>query len=106
MRFDWKQESKEQYFRRAEEQIEKAGFVGFLNVDRSQFGVVGDRSVKVYTQPIHHAGNMRLWWQAKRTIENFKEVEERRNQFGKKIKRIYLKGCFEIEMDGGENIES
>lgn len=106
MRFDWQQDSKERYFQIAQKQIEAAGFAGFLKIDRSQFGVVGDRLVKVYTQPIHHSRNMREWWQVKRTLENFKEMKERRNQFGTKIKPIYLKGYFEVEMDGGENDES
>ena len=36
MRFDWKPESKERYFRKAE----AAGFDDILRVDRDQFSVV------------------------------------------------------------------
>lgn len=102
MSFDWQQESKEWYFRIAEEQIEAAGFDGFIGIDRSQFGTVGNERVRVYTQPIHRNGNMRRWWEAKRTLENFHEVKVPRDQFRRNAKTIFLRGYFEIEMEGGD----
>lgn len=103
MRFDWHQDSKERYFRIAEERIEAAGFTGFLCIDRSQFGVVGEKSVKVYMQPIHRKGNMRQWWEAKRSIKSLKELSPPRDQFGRKTKPIFLKLYFEIEMEASES---
>ena len=45
MRFDWKPESKERYFRKAEAAVKAAGFDDILRVDRDQFSVVkGTRS--------------------------------------------------------------
>ena len=38
MRFDWKPESKERYFRKAEAAVKAAGFDDILRVDRDQFG--------------------------------------------------------------------
>lgn len=40
MRFDWKPESKERYFRKAEAAVKAAGFNDILRVDRDQFSVV------------------------------------------------------------------
>lgn len=37
MRFDWKPESKERYFRKAEAAVKAAGFDDILRVDRDQF---------------------------------------------------------------------
>lgn len=44
MRFDWKPESKERYFRKAEAAVKAAGFDDILRVDRDQFSVVKGRS--------------------------------------------------------------
>ena len=38
MRFDWKPESKDRYFRKAEAAVKAAGFDDILRVDRDQFG--------------------------------------------------------------------
>lgn len=50
MSFDWQQESKERYFRMAEEKIEAAGFGDFLHIDRTAFGTVAGKTVKVYME--------------------------------------------------------
>ena len=44
MRFDWKPESKERYFRKAEAAVKAAGFDDILRVDRDQFSVSRERS--------------------------------------------------------------
>ncbi len=69
MRFDWKPESKERYFRKAEAAVKAAGFDDILRVDRDQFSVVKG-TVKVHFKPISRDGKTRRWWEAKRTIEN------------------------------------
>mgnify|MGYP000167407192 CR=1 FL=1 len=68
MRFDWKPESKERYFRKAEAAVKAAGFDDILRVDRDQFSVVKG-TVKVHFKPISRDGKTRRWWEAKRTIE-------------------------------------
>lgn len=99
MAFDWKEESKERYYRKAEKLIKVAGFEDFLQVDRSQFGVVGKKTIKVYVKPVRRNGNLKKWWEVKRTIPDFKELEATKNMHGKRDKMIFLYGYFEIEME-------
>lgn len=56
MRFDWKPESKERYFRKAEAAVKAAGFDDILRVDRDQFSVVKG-TVKVHFKP---AGQVKM----------------------------------------------
>lgn len=79
MRFDWKPESKERYFRKAEAAVKAAGFDDILRVDRDQFSVVKG-TVKVHFKPISRDGKTRRWWEAKRTIENMHEVPPAKDQ--------------------------
>lgn len=44
MRFDWKPESKERYFRKAEAAVKAEGFDDILRVDRDQFPSSRERS--------------------------------------------------------------
>ena len=99
MSFDWQQESKERYFRKVEEIIEAAGFEGFFQIDRSQFGIVTGKNVKVHLQPIRREKNTRRWQQAKREIPEFREYPAPRNQYGKPGKTLFLRGYLEIEME-------
>lgn len=99
MSFDWQQESKERYFRKVEEIIGAAGFEEFLQIDRSQFGIVTGKSVKVHVHPVRRTGNVRRWQQAKREIPEFREYPAPRNQYGKPEKTLFLRGYFEIEME-------
>ena len=43
MRFGWTDEEKEKYFIKAEQQIEAAGFTDFLKIDKTSFGVQGQK---------------------------------------------------------------
>ena len=79
MRFNWKPESKERYFRKAEAAVKAAGFDDILRVDRDQFSVVKG-TVKVHFKPISRDGKTRRWWEAKRTIENMHEVPPAKDQ--------------------------
>lgn len=47
MRFDWKPESKEKYFRKATAAVKAAGFDDILRVDKDQFSIVKG-TVKVH----------------------------------------------------------
>lgn len=40
MKFNWSEEEKEEYYKRAEQQLNEAG-IDFVGVDRSKFGVIG-----------------------------------------------------------------
>ena len=51
MRFDWKPESKDRYFRKAEAAVKAAGFDDILRVDKDQFSIVKG-TVKVHFKPI------------------------------------------------------
>lgn len=106
MRFDWKEESKERYFRIAEQKIKAAGFETLLRVDRTKFGVVGDRLVKVWVEKVHRSGNMREWWAVKREMPEFYEQQPPRGAFGKREKTIFLNGYIEIEMEEVSESES
>lgn len=55
MRFDWKPESKDRYFRKAEAAVKAAGFDDILRVDRDQFSIVKG-TVKVHFKPISRDG--------------------------------------------------
>lgn len=88
MRFDWKPESKERYFRKAEAAVKAAGFDDILRVDKDQFSIVKG-TVKVHFKPISRDGKTRRWWEAKRTIENMHEVPPAKDQFGRKHKSIF-----------------
>lgn len=68
MRFDWKPESKERYFRKAEAAVKAAGFDDILQIDKDQFSIIKG-TVKVFFKPISRNGKTRRWWEAKRTIE-------------------------------------
>lgn len=47
MTFDWKPESKDRYFHKAEEAVRKAGYNDILIVDKERFAVTKDVA-KVY----------------------------------------------------------
>lgn len=98
MRFGWTDEEKEKYFIKAEQQIEAAGFTDFLKIDKTSFGVQGQK-MKVFLTPFHRAGNTKKWWEAKRNMPNLRENETPRNQFGKKEKTILIHGYMVMEME-------
>lgn len=79
MRFNWKPESKERYFRKAEAAVKG--------------------TVKVHFKPISRDGKTRRWWEAKRTIENMHEVPPAKDQFGRKHKSIFIHAFMILEME-------
>lgn len=50
-------------------------------------------------KPVRRNGNLKKWWEVKRTIPDFKELEATKNMHGKRDKMIFLYGYFEIEME-------
>lgn len=98
MSFDWQQDSKERYFKRAEQQIEAAGFGDILKINRAAFSTVRD-IVKVHLEPIDRKGNMRRWWEAKRLFENLKEKPTPKDSYDRKIKTLFIHGWMIFEME-------
>lgn len=98
--FDWTEESKERYWKIAEERIKDAGLEGIIKIDRLQFSTIKD-NVKVHIQPIHTRGNFRVWASVKR-LEGFTERKPNKNTFGKAVKPIFYHGWFTIPMAAGE----
>ena len=76
MSFDWRPESKDRYFRKAEAAVKAAGFDDILRVDKDQFSIVKG-TVKVHFKPISRDGKTRRWWEAKRTIEQTERVKNK-----------------------------
>lgn len=65
MRFDWKPESKDRYFRKAEAAVKAAGFDDILRVDRDQFSIVKRERLRIcmkcLRQKTSSAGNTRAF---------------------------------------------
>ena len=98
MRFDWKPESKERYFRKAEAAVKAAGFDDILRVDRDQFSVIKG-TVKVHFKPISRDGKTRRWWEAKKSIAGMQEQSGGRDEFGRKKKTIFIHAYMVLEME-------
>lgn len=99
MGFDWKPESKERYFRKAEKIVKSKKFGKFLHVDRSQFGIVVGKTVKVYFEPIRRTGNMKQWWDAKREIPGLDETKGVKSGYGKRETQLCIHAYIEMEME-------
>ena len=98
MRFDWKPESKDRYFRKAEAAVKAAGFDDILRVYRYHFSILIG-TVMLHFKPISRDVNTRRWWEAKRTIENMHEVPPAKDQFGRKHKSIFIHAYMILEME-------
>mgnify|MGYP000788024503 FL=1 len=98
MRFDWKPESKERYFRKAEAAVKAAGFDDILRVDKDQFSIVKG-TVKVHFKPISRDGKTRRWWEAKKSIAGMQEQSGGRDEFGRKKKTIFIHAYMILEME-------
>ena len=72
MSFDWRPESKDRYFRKAEAAVKAAGFDDILQISREQFAITKS-TVKVYFKPIPREGKTRRWWEAKKSIAGMQE---------------------------------
>lgn len=55
MSFDWRPESKDRYFRKAEAAVKAAGFDDILQISKEQFAITKS-TVKVYFKPISERG--------------------------------------------------
>ena len=89
MSFDWRPESKDRYFRKAEAAVKAAGFDDILQISREQFAITKN-TVKVYFKPIPREGKTRRWWEAKKSIAGMQEQSGGRDEFGRKKKTIFI----------------
>lgn len=96
--FNWSEESKEEYFKKAEQQIKDSGYEGYLSIDKSKFSVVKDETVKVYTKPFARRKNTRKWQSAIGKIENFKQQKTTRIVAGINGRMVLLQGYFEYKV--------
>lgn len=89
MSFDWRPESKDRYFRKAEAAVKAAGFDDILQISKEQFAITKS-TVKVYFKPIPREGKTRRWWEAKKSIAGMQEQSGGRDEFGRKKKTIFI----------------
>ena len=91
--------NKHKYLKRAEAAVEKAGYGGFLIVDRSKFAITGRKNAKIYFLPIPRKGNTKKFETAIRALGG--GVAERRSAnrgFGKG-RTVRLLGYMYIPLD-------
>ena len=94
MSFDWRPESKDRYFRKAEAAVKAAGFDDILQ----QFAITKS-TVKVYFKPIPREGKTRRWGEAKKSIAGMQEQSGGRDEFGRKKKTIFIHAYMVLEME-------
>lgn len=93
MSFDWRPESKDRYFRKAEAAVKAAGFDDILQISKEQFAITKS-TVKVYFKPIPREGKTRRWWEAKKSIAGMQEQSGGRDEFGRKKKTIFIHAVY------------
>ncbi len=98
MSFDWKAESKERYFRKAEEKVKAAGFDDILQVDKTIFAI-GRDTVKVHFKMIPRRGKTKRWWEAKRKIKELEEQKPTKDNYGRAEKTIFIHAYMILEME-------
>nr|UWI35664.1 MAG: hypothetical protein [Bacteriophage sp.] len=75
MSFDWRPESKDRYFRKAEAAVKAAGFDDILQISREQFAITKN-TVKVYFKPIPREGKTRRWWRQRKASQGCRSSPE------------------------------
>ena len=80
MSFDWRPESKDRYFRKAEAAVKAAGFDDILQISKEQFAITKS-TVKVYC------------------ITGMQEQSGGRDEFGRKKKTIFIHAYMVLEME-------
>lgn len=89
---------KEYYFRKAEEIIETAGLSDLLFVDRTAFGRLADKRVKVFLQPINRKLYADKWKEAKERLLDLGEEKWAPGFDGEKITPFYIHGYLILNM--------
>lgn len=86
MSFDWRPESKDRYFRKAEEAVKAAGFDDILQISKEQFAITKS-TVKVYFKPIPREGKTRRWWEAKKSMSEHAQSQRKEPLTSRKVSR-------------------
>ena len=94
MSFDWRPESKDRYFRKAEATVKAAGFDDILQISKEQFAIT-----KSTVKAIPREGKTRRWWEAKKSIAGMQEQSGGHDEFGRKKKTIFIHAYMVLEME-------
>ena len=101
--FDWTEESKEKYWKIAQERINDAGLSEIVYIDRLRFSTMKE-NVKVHIQPIKTKGNFRVWARIKR-IKGFEENQANKKGLARSQKNMFYHGCFVMPMTIREEMQ-
>lgn len=100
MSFDWRPESKDRYFRKAEAAVKAAGFDDILQISREQFAITKN-TVKVYFKPDSERGkDPPMGWEAKKSITGMQEQPEGRGRV-RQEKENHFYSCLYGFRNGG-----
>lgn len=90
--------NKLKYFKKAEEAVRKAGYGGFLIVDRTKFAITGRKKAKIYFLPVPKKGNVKKFEKAIHTLGGGKS-EPRRASRGFQYGGIHLMGYMYLPLE-------
>ena len=96
--FDWREETKEKYFAKAEKTVKAAGFDDLLKLDKGKFTVTKE-TIRVYFKSFPRKGNTKRWYEAKREIKGLEEQKAIKSSYGRKIKTVYLHAQMDLERE-------
>jgi hypothetical protein len=105
MSFDWRPESKDRYFRKAEAAVKAAGFDDILQISKEQFAITKS-TVKVYFKPIPREGKTRRWWEAKKSITGMQEQSGGRDEFGRKKENHFYSCLYDFRNGGAGQVRA
>lgn len=97
MSFDWKEKTKEKYYRKARKQIKGLKYKE-IKIDKDRFGVIGSEKVKVYIKPLFTRDSREIIKELTKT-DNFTETSIEKDNFGRKKRGIIFCGCFEYDLE-------
>ena len=100
--FDFGEESKEYYWRKARAAIKKMKSEDLLEVDQSKFGIIKPRedsaSARVYFKGFRKEKNVRRWQRLKKEFPALGEVKVELDGYGKETESIYIHGYIGIPL--------
>lgn len=91
--------NKLKYFKKAEAAVSKAGYGGFLIVDRTKFAITGRKNAKIYFLPIPKKGNVKKFEKAINTLGGGAANPRRANRGYKDGGTIRLIGYMYIPLE-------
>lgn len=91
--------NKLKYFKKAEAEVAKAGYGGFLIVDRTKFAITGRKNAKIYFLPIPRKGNKKKFDRAIHDLGGGAAEPRRANRGYRDPGTIRLLGYMYIPLD-------